>query len=118
MALYDIINVMEEVGATIGNIRLCGGRAKSRLWRQIFTDVLGRPTLIPEFLDAASLGTAVLTAYATRLYRSMEEAMDSMVRFSGRVNPDASRHKVYERLYRVYRDLYPRLRDLFRTQTP
>ncbi len=117
MALYDIINVMEEVGATVGNIRLCGGRAKSRLWRQIFTDALGRPTLIPEVLDTASLGTAVLTAYATGLYRSMGEAMDSMVRFSGRVNPDASRHKVYERLYRVYKELYPRLKDLFRKRT-
>ena len=117
MALYDIVNVMEEVGARVEDVRMCGGRAKSRVWRRIFTDVLGRPTLIPEVQDSASLGTAVLTAYATGVYGSMGEAMDSMVRFSERVEPDMSRHRAYRKIYGVYRELYPRLRDLFRKRT-
>ncbi len=42
-------------------IRLIGGGAKSRIWRQITADILNLPVVIPENPEAAAMGAALQT---------------------------------------------------------
>jgi len=113
-AWYDVIRTMEEAGAKINEIRLCGGGAKSSLWRQIKADVSGKPILLPEVTDASGLGAAILAARAVGVYRNIQEATSNMVRIVDRKEPDDSRHDYYSRLFEIYREVYLNLKDTYK----
>jgi xylulokinase len=113
-SFYDIMLAMEGAGARIDEIRICGGGAKSPLWRQIKADVSGKPILLPEVTDASILGAAVLAARAVGAYGNIEEAMSNMVRIVGRNEPDEARHQQYCRIYEIYREAYQSLRGTFK----
>ena len=86
---YD---VLRHLGAdTTGTVALTGGTAANVWWNQLRTDVLGRPTVVPASAEAA-FGMAVLAAApAGRLTHTAE----SMVRISGRYEPDAERSAAF-----------------------
>jgi xylulokinase len=98
-------------GAQIGEVRCVGGQARSPLWNQIKADVLNRPLLVPEVVDAAVVGAAVLAALAAGAYAGRQEAISHMVRIARRFEPEPATAARYEELYAAYRELYPALRQ-------
>ena len=42
--------------APVRDVRCVGGQARSDLWNQIKADVLNRPVLVPEVVEAAVVG--------------------------------------------------------------
>jgi xylulokinase len=99
-------------GAVIGEVRCVGGQARSAVWNQIKADVLNRPLLLPEVIEAAVVGAAVLAALAVGAYSRREDAVSAMVRIVGRFDPDPQAAARYDELYAVYRQLYPALREV------
>lgn len=93
---YD---VLRGLGADVsGPVTLSGGATRNRWWNQLRADVLGRPTLLPEGVEAA-LGMAVLAA-APR--GQLAATAERMVHIVERYEPDpttSDRHaEAYERL--------------------
>ncbi len=79
---------LDLLGAPVdGALVLTGGGTKSRYWRQLRADVLGRPVTLPENAEAA-LGMAVLTASTGR---KVAEAAADMVRVREVIEPRADR---------------------------
>ena len=98
-------------GAEIGEVRCVGGQARSGLWNQIKADVLNRPLLVPEVVEAAVSGAAVLGALAVGAYSSRPDAVAAMVRIARRFDPDPHAAALYDEVYAAYRQLYPALRE-------
>ncbi len=105
-----------ETGAEIGlplseATTVVGGVANSPLWLSIIADVTGREirTLATEGIGAP-LGDAFLVGLTTGLFEDYGEIRD-WIRYSAPIRPDLETKGVYDRYYRLYRDLYPRLRD-------
>jgi xylulokinase len=98
-------------GAEIGEVRCVGGQARSPVWNQIKADVLNRPLLVPEVVDAAVVGASVLAALATGVYATRQEAVARMVRIARRFEPESAAAARYDELYAAYRQLYPALRQ-------
>ena len=90
-------------------MRACGGGARSDLWCQIKADVLRVPVLRVREPDASLMGAAVLACVGSGLHPGVREAVSAMVSVERRFEPRPS--EVYERLYSVYRSLYPSLRE-------
>jgi xylulokinase len=111
---YDIVATIEEVGARINDVRVCGGGAKSPLWRQIEADVSGKPILLPEVTDASQLGAAIIAARAVGVYKTSQEAAEKMVRIVDRKQPNPRRHDYYSKLFEIYRELYLDLRSTYK----
>ncbi|HPD13811.1 MAG TPA: FGGY-family carbohydrate kinase [Planctomycetota bacterium] len=92
-------------------VRLTGGAARSEAWVQIFADALQTPVEIPEGTELGALGAAIAAAVAAGIYATFEEAVDAMVRFARRREPDRSRQSLYdakfERYHRTIRALDP-----------
>jgi xylulokinase len=97
--------------AEVGDVYCVGGQALSSLWNQIKADVLNRQVLVPEVVEAAVVGAAILAAVGLGAYVSRQEAVSAMVHVAHRYYPDPSRVAMYAELYRAYERLYPALRD-------
>jgi gluconokinase len=54
--MYSVLLGLEEVVGDIVEVRGSGGLLGSRLWVQIKADVIGREILVPQVIEATSLG--------------------------------------------------------------
>jgi L-xylulokinase len=86
-------------------IRLAGGAAKSLLWSQIFADVFKLPVEIIDARELGALGCAMAAAVAAGVYRDLQEAARHMTRIKLRLEPDPANGAVYDRKYRLYRNV-------------
>ena len=92
---------------------LTGGGAKSELWGQIISDIMGISVSLSGTVETAAFGAAILAAVGIGLYSSMEEATKNMTTTNRKYNPDAERAGHYNQLYeQVYRPLFPTTRKL------
>ncbi len=101
------------MGLRTGRFRLMGGGTRSRLWCQIVSDILERPVEIAREAEATCLGAGMLAAAGAGLFQTIEAAADAMSGEGQAYHPDPAQAARYDRLYEVYRDIYPSVRDLF-----
>lgn len=107
------IDGLESAGHTCSEIIIAGGTTRSPLWLQMHADVTGKPVILCENIDAPLLGCAILACVGCGIHASVEDAVKSMVRVSRRVEPDPSRHIIYDKLYNeVYTKLSPAVRPV------
>ena len=116
--LKDGLMAMEEPGRLLRRSRICGGGAKSPLWRRILANVLGLELDLLAAEEGPALGGAMLAAVGCGAYGSVEEAAKSIVRVVGSVEPEKDLTARYEERYSLWREAYPRLRELFPRLTP
>ncbi|HYG34689.1 MAG TPA: ribulokinase [Clostridia bacterium] len=115
-----IINRFEEYGVKVEQIVNCGGIAeKNPLAMQIYADVTGRPIKISRSAQTCALGAAIAGAVVAGKpaggHDSYAAAQKAMTGLKPKVfNPNPKAHQVYQRLYRLYRQLH----DAFGTQQP
>ncbi len=111
-AMRDGVELAKAAGIPIPRCRICGGGAKSRLWRTIFANVLGIPVDSIETEEGPAMGAAMLAAVGCGAYESVEQLAKNVVRVTGTVEPDAELTARYEAQYQRFRKLYPALRTL------
>jgi sugar (pentulose or hexulose) kinase len=112
------IEVIENMGVPVMEIRALGGGARSRIWKQIEADITQRPVLTTTNEEAATLGAAILAGKAVGLYDSISEAASQMVQIKERFEPDAANFPVYDEAFATYVQLYNALCPLFERSTP
>ncbi len=113
-SLRHVADELRERGGVASELRITGGQSKVELWSRIKADVLGIPVVIPRVTEAAVLGDAILAAKGTGRAPDVTSAASRLVKERTRFTPDPANAATYEAAYRVYRELYPRLRDLMR----
>lgn len=113
-ALRDCAEAAKKIGVTISRSTLCGGGAKSKVWRRILSNVLDTDILIPEVEQGPSYGAAILAMVAAGEYRSVESAVDEIVKIKEVVKPEKDIVSLYEKKYATYRSLYPALKNIFK----
>ncbi len=111
--LKDGLLAMGEQGRRLRSSRLCGGGAKSPLWRKILANVLDLRLDMLETEQGPGLGGAMLAAVGCGAYRSVEEAASGIVRTVSSVEPERELVELYGERYALWRELYPRLRSLY-----
>ena len=113
-SLYDCLEVLKENSIEVGDMALCGGGAKSKFWREMFSDVYGVNVKTMQTSEGAVLGAALLGGCAAGVYSSVEEACDKTV-ISGEIYEyNKENHEKYMKYYAVYRTLYPALKESFK----
>lgn len=115
-AAYAIRHVAEPIlaaGVPVTELRLAGGPARSDLWARIKADVTGFPVAIPRVGETALLGAAILAAVGAGVVSDRVAAVRQMTAVERRMTPDPEAHRRYERLFGVYRSLYPALAPSF-----
>ena len=111
--LNDSVRMMRDMGLPVDEVYASGGAAKSAFWRQLMANVFGVPVLTTNVAEVGAFGAALLAAGGGRVFASTTEAVDQVVRVTGRVEPDAQAVTAYGDIHLLYRELYPALRELF-----
>ncbi len=111
-SLRDTFTIFKEIEVPVETIRLGGGGARSKLWRQIQADIYGQQVEIVEAEEGAAYGAAILAGVGAKAWPSVDAACDAVVRVAGSVSPNAEDAKVMEKTYAAYRRLYPAMKSI------
>ncbi len=110
-ALFQIGASLEETIGPIQHIIASGGFTRSDLWLQLIADVFDKPVQLTGVADASAIGAAIMGFRALGLIDNLDAAK-SLIHVLRTYEPDLARHAVYQANYRVFSQLYGRLRDL------
>ena len=112
-AIRDSFEVAKSLGISIPRSNLCGGGAKSPLWRKIFANVLGIPLDMVKTEQGPGYGAAMLAMVGCGRFASVQAATDALVETASSTEPDPVLTEKYEKRYRQFRLLYPALKPVF-----
>ena len=111
-ALRDSVEVARSLGIGVASSRLCGGGAKSPLWRRIIANVLNITLQIPAAEEGPGYGGAMLAMVGAGLYPDVSACADALVKYKETVSPDPALAALYEERYRTFKKLYPAVKGL------
>jgi xylulokinase len=112
--LRDSFELMKNTGlASIDQVRISGGGAKSLLWQQILADVFDSELVTVNTTEGAAYGAALLAGVGDGCWPSVDAACEATIRITGKVEPNSEAARRYEDVYSIYRGLYPALRASF-----
>ena len=112
-ALRDSFEVAKSLGIHIERTKICGGGAKSPLWKKIIANVMNIKVDVIESEGGPALGGAMLAAVACGEYATVEEAAAKLVKVIDTVDPDPELAAKYEERYQQFKEIYPACKPLF-----
>lgn len=111
-SLRDSLEIFQELEIPVEQIRASGGGSRSFLWRQIQADVYGKELVTLRTAEGSAFGAALLAGVGAKIYASVPEAAQEAIQIRECLAPQAGNVRIYDRLYQIYRSLYPAVRDL------
>ncbi|OCT15059.1 xylulokinase [Paenibacillus pectinilyticus] len=113
-SLRDSLEIFKELGVETKKLILSGGGAKSKLWNQIITDILGQDAYSSMMQEQACVGAALVAGVAANIYESVEHACTKVVKICETpITPNDQNKDIYSHYYALYRKLYEHNKDLF-----
>ena len=112
-AFRDMIESARDLGITIDRATLCGGGAKSQIWKEILANVLQVTLDELEEEQGPGLGAALLAGYGRGQYKNLEEAVSKTVRMVNRIPMQDSLVTLYNQRYQIFKELYPALKGIY-----
>jgi xylulokinase len=112
-AIRDSLEVARGQGIDIQRSNICGGGAKSPLWKKIFANVLNVKLDIVESEQGPGMGGAMLAMVADGTYPSVQAVCEKLVNVVDTIEPDPELVARYEARYQQFRKIYPALKPLF-----
>lgn len=113
-ALRDCLEAAKKDGTVVTKTKLCGGGAKSPLWRKIVANIMNMPVEIPQTEQGPSFGAAILAMVGCGEYGTEDDALKRIVRVRETVYPDAEIAGLYEKRYNIFKKFYPSLKEVFK----
>ncbi len=112
-ALRDSLEVAKSLGINLTRTKICGGGAKSPLWKKIVANVLNLKVDVIESEEGPALGGAMLAAVTDGAFASVEDAAAKIVKIVDTVEPDPALVAKYETRYQQFKQIYPALKPVF-----
>ena len=112
-AIRDSFEVARSLGIDIPRSWVCGGGAKSPLWRKIIANVLGIPLDMVKTEQGPGYGGAMLAMVGCGVFENVQAAADALVELASTVEPDPEITARYEERYKKFKRIYPAVKDLF-----
>ena len=113
-AIRDSFEVARSIGVRIDCSKVCGGGAKSPVWRKMLCNILNIPLDLPQTEQGPGMGGAMLAMVGAGLYPSVKECADALVSVKETVYPDPKLAAKYEQKYRQFKKIYPSVKELYK----
>jgi xylulokinase len=112
-ALRDSLEVAKSLGINLERTKICGGGAKSPLWKKIIANVLNLKVDVIESEEGPALGGAMLASVACGEFGSVEEVADKVVKIVDTIEPESELVDKYNERYAKFKEIYPACKPLF-----
>ncbi len=112
-ATRDMYEVAKSIGVAPKRTMICGGGAKSPLWRKMIANILNVEVDVPVCEEGPGMGGAMLAMVACGAYKSVEEAAAAIVKVDKTEKPDPELVAKYEARYQQFKTIYPALKETF-----
>lgn len=112
-ALRDSLEVARSLGIDLKRTKICGGGAKSPLWKKMIANICNIKVDVIESEQGPGMGGAMLAAVACGEYASVQAAADAIVKVVDTVEPDPELVALYEERYQQFKLIYPTVKELF-----
>jgi len=111
--LRDSLEVARSLGIKIDRTMICGGGAKSPLWKKMIANIMNLKVDVPENEQGPGMGGAMLAAVGCGAYPDVQTICEKFVKVVETVEPDPELTAKYEERYQKFRTLYPAMKPLF-----
>lgn len=112
-AIRDMVEVARNTGVKINSSKICGGGAKSALWKKIISNVLNIELEVPITEQGPGMGGAMLAMVACGEYPDVKSVCNKIVSVDYIVKPDPDLVAKYEARYQQFKKIYPAVKDVF-----
>ncbi|WP_026510792.1 xylulokinase [Butyrivibrio sp. LC3010] len=112
-ATRDMYEVAKSIGVKPERTMICGGGAKSPLWRKMIANILNIEVDVPVCEEGPGMGGAMLAMVACGAYKTVEDAAAAIVKVDKTEKPDPELVEKYEARYQQFKNIYPALADTF-----
>ncbi|MBO5797756.1 MAG: xylulokinase [Clostridia bacterium] len=116
-AIRDNLEIARGQGISIAGSTLCGGGAKSPLWQKILCNVLNTDITLLQTEQGPGYGAAMLAMVGCGAYADVADCAAALVKARTTLTPDPAIAARYDRQYNQFKEIYPTLKDLFKTLT-
>ena len=113
-AIRDSFEVAKAIGVEIPRSKLCGGGAKSPVWRKILCNVLNIPLDLPQTEQGPGYGGAMLAMVGAGRYPDVVTCAKELVHVKETLLPDPALAAKYEEKYQIFRKIYPSLKAFYK----
>ncbi len=111
--LRDSLEVARSLGIRIERTKICGGGARSPLWKKIIANVMNLKVDVIESEEGPALGGAMLAAVGCGEYPDVKTIAEKIVKVVDTVEPEEELVKKYEEKYQKFRTIYPTVKCLY-----
>jgi xylulokinase len=110
-AMRDCLEVMRGLGVSASQIRLSGGGARSKFWRQLQANIYGQNVAQINTQEGPAYGVALLAMVGTGAYKNVPEACAASIKVTEEIAPQVEEVKRYQGIYEQYQKLYGALKS-------
>lgn len=111
-AMRDSLEIIRRLGIPTRQIRVTGGGARSRFWRQLQADIYGSEVAMVGSVEGPAFGAALMAGVGTGVYSSIAEASEEIIPLTETIQP-TQESSIYHERYQLFTSLYPALRNTF-----
>ena len=113
-ALRDSLEVARSLGIEIKKTMICGGGAKSPLWKKLVANIMNVEVEVPVSEEGPGFGAAILAAVGCGEYENVEAATKSIIKIKEKIKPEEELVLKYEERYQKFKKIYPALKGIFK----
>lgn len=111
--IRDSLEVARSLGIEIRRSRICGGGAKSPLWKKMFANICNLEIESIAAEEGPGYGGAILAMVACGEYPDVKTVVDKFVQVTQVEYPDPELTKLYQDRYERFSKIYPSVKELF-----
>lgn len=109
----QILEFSREIGEAPSRLVAIGAPARNEFFVQTISNACGLPVTVMEERGGAALGAAILAAGSAGFAGGEERMAAAHGRVLSQASPNSGKREHLMQLFAIYKDLYPRLADLF-----
>ena len=113
-ALRDSLEVARSLGIEIKKTMICGGGAKSPLWKKLVANIMNVEVEVPVSEEGPGFGAAILAEVGCGEYENVEAATKAIIKIKEKIKPEEELVLKYEERYQKFKKIYPALKGIFK----
>lgn len=106
-AMFELVSDFTDVN----EIYITGGGAKSVIWGQIISDILGKSISVLNIEEGPAFGAALIAGVGSGAYDSFEQAKEAFLKVEREIKP--VHYDIYDKQYQIFLELYKNNKNLF-----